>query len=371
MLIPLVHRGHRAVRLQRRHRPRTAAAASRRRRAARAARSRSTGEVPRELGARPARWSPVTCASPTRRSSALGEDWFTIEPWLATEWEQGPMDLTLTLRDDVTFHDGTPFNAEAVKVEHRVRPRQRRPVLRCAQRGRVGRRRRRDHVKINFSRPAPTFLTMLTQQQRPDRQPRGHRRRLDRHDARGHQPVGVRRGRVDRRHEDGLRARPTTTGATRPGSRTSSCTASPMTPRPPPHCCRARSTSRTPRKTRCRRIESCRTADTIDLPGHPQQHRLPRPRARRRLRGRGCAQGAVLRREQHRRTRRSTRGVLETPQQHFLDGEYGYNADIAGYPSTRCQAAAALEAAGEPGHRRRPSPPRRSTSSRSSSSPTA
>lgn len=39
-----------------------------------------------------------------------------IEPMLATEWEQVD-DLTwkFALRDDVTFHDGTPFNAEAVK----------------------------------------------------------------------------------------------------------------------------------------------------------------------------------------------------------------------------------------------------------------
>ena len=39
-----------------------------------------------------------------------------IVPWLATEWEKSADNLvwTFTLRDDVTFHDGTPFNAEAV-----------------------------------------------------------------------------------------------------------------------------------------------------------------------------------------------------------------------------------------------------------------
>lgn len=39
-----------------------------------------------------------------------------ILPNLATEWELNDdgSELTLTLRDDVTFHDGTPFNADAV-----------------------------------------------------------------------------------------------------------------------------------------------------------------------------------------------------------------------------------------------------------------
>lgn len=41
-----------------------------------------------------------------------------IVPNLATEWSYSDdgMQLTLKLRDDVTFHDGTPFNAEAVAV---------------------------------------------------------------------------------------------------------------------------------------------------------------------------------------------------------------------------------------------------------------
>lgn len=39
-----------------------------------------------------------------------------VSPVLATDWEQTDTELTLTLREDVTFHDGTPFNAEAVKT---------------------------------------------------------------------------------------------------------------------------------------------------------------------------------------------------------------------------------------------------------------
>lgn len=46
----------------------------------------------------------------------------TLAPMLATDWEwsEDNLRLTLTLRDDVTFTDGTEFNAEAVKanIEH-------------------------------------------------------------------------------------------------------------------------------------------------------------------------------------------------------------------------------------------------------------
>ena len=42
----------------------------------------------------------------------------TITPWLATEWETSEDGLTwdFTLQEDVTFTDGTPLDAEAVKV---------------------------------------------------------------------------------------------------------------------------------------------------------------------------------------------------------------------------------------------------------------
>ncbi|WP_051298743.1 ABC transporter substrate-binding protein [Arthrobacter castelli] len=49
-----------------------------------------------------------------------------IHPWLATSWEVSDDGLRYTfhLRDDVTFTDGTPFNAAAVKanLEHMVDP---------------------------------------------------------------------------------------------------------------------------------------------------------------------------------------------------------------------------------------------------------
>jgi peptide/nickel transport system substrate-binding protein len=44
----------------------------------------------------------------------------SIVPWLATEWEisEDGKSYTFKLRQDVKFHDGTPFNAEAVKYNY-------------------------------------------------------------------------------------------------------------------------------------------------------------------------------------------------------------------------------------------------------------
>ncbi|WP_167041846.1 ABC transporter substrate-binding protein [Salinibacterium sp. ZJ454] len=50
----------------------------------------------------------------------------TFAPWLAKSWEvsDDQLQYTFTLREDVTFHDGEPFNAEAVKAnfDHVVDP---------------------------------------------------------------------------------------------------------------------------------------------------------------------------------------------------------------------------------------------------------
>ncbi len=56
---------------------------------------------------------------------ALNEDG-TLDPWLATEWNVSPDQLTysFTLRDDVTFSNGEKFDGNAVKanLDHIVNP---------------------------------------------------------------------------------------------------------------------------------------------------------------------------------------------------------------------------------------------------------
>jgi peptide/nickel transport system substrate-binding protein len=59
------------------------------------------------------RWQQAALESLVR----LGKD-MQIEPWLATSWEVAPdsKSITFKLRQGVKFHDGTPFNAAAVKT---------------------------------------------------------------------------------------------------------------------------------------------------------------------------------------------------------------------------------------------------------------
>lgn len=88
------------------------------------------------------------------------------QPWLATEWEisEDNTEYTFKLREDVTFHDGEPFNAEAVKVnfERLSNPE-----------NAFNNRRYLDDVKkievvndytikLTIKQPSPTFLIDLT-----------------------------------------------------------------------------------------------------------------------------------------------------------------------------------------------------------------
>jgi len=94
----------------------------------------------------------------------------TILPNLATEWEfgEGATSLALTLRDDVTFHDGTPFDAEAVKTNIEY--------VRDVVGGQFGGPLAaveaievvdETHVSLTFSRPFSTFLDLLSQRNLP------------------------------------------------------------------------------------------------------------------------------------------------------------------------------------------------------------
>ncbi len=91
----------------------------------------------------------------------------TYYPGLATAWEFAPdfTSYTLTLRNDVKFHDGTPFNAEAVKFtfDRIIDPATKSGGALVA----LGPYESADvidefTVKINFSRANGSFLNMAT-----------------------------------------------------------------------------------------------------------------------------------------------------------------------------------------------------------------
>lgn len=65
-------------------------------------------------------WETLTKANSTYISlvyeglAEMAADGVTIQPRLAASWRESPNKLEITLREGVTFHDGTPFNAAAV-----------------------------------------------------------------------------------------------------------------------------------------------------------------------------------------------------------------------------------------------------------------
>lgn len=65
-------------------------------------------------------WETLTKANSTYLSLVyetlveLAPDGITLRPRLATAWKETPTSLEFTLRRGVTFHDGTPFDAQAV-----------------------------------------------------------------------------------------------------------------------------------------------------------------------------------------------------------------------------------------------------------------
>ena len=76
------------------------------------------------VAANPASWDLTKSTWPTWQSVHFLVDRLLVfdeseelQPWLVTDWEVSSdgLEFTLHLRDDVVFHDGEPFNAEAVK----------------------------------------------------------------------------------------------------------------------------------------------------------------------------------------------------------------------------------------------------------------
>jgi len=90
-----------------------------------------------------------------------------VQPFLATEWEQTDDSLTLTLAEGVTFHDGTPFDAEAVKTN--IETIQNTPGPYSGPFQVVESIDVVDDltVTLNFSGPAPSMLTTLSTRAAP------------------------------------------------------------------------------------------------------------------------------------------------------------------------------------------------------------
>ncbi|HEY4551042.1 MAG TPA: ABC transporter substrate-binding protein [Bacillus sp. (in: firmicutes)] len=89
-----------------------------------------------------------------------------IEPWLATEWEisEDQKTYTFKLREDVTFHDGSKFNAEVVKYNFdRIFDPKTKASTPASYMEKVESVEVLDEytVKITLSVPSATFLTLL------------------------------------------------------------------------------------------------------------------------------------------------------------------------------------------------------------------
>lgn len=88
----------------------------------------------------------------------------TYGTWLATAWEvsDDARVYTFTLRDDVTFHDGTPFDAEAVKVNFDyVADPANKSTGSVAKLGPVAEVLDEYTVRITLEQPESSFLTLI------------------------------------------------------------------------------------------------------------------------------------------------------------------------------------------------------------------
>ncbi|MFI6284217.1 ABC transporter substrate-binding protein [Streptomyces sp. NPDC051018] len=112
-------------------------------------------------------WETVTKQNSTFTSLvyesllSVAPDGFTLRPQLATEWKETPLRVDFTLRRGVVFHDGTPFDAEAVVTNlERI---QKTPSQYRGQLAAVKSVTAVDptHVRIDLKQPAPSLVTNL------------------------------------------------------------------------------------------------------------------------------------------------------------------------------------------------------------------
>ncbi|MCC2033230.1 ABC transporter substrate-binding protein [Microbacterium allomyrinae] len=307
-----------------------------------------SGTLKANWGGFPQSWAPGQPMEPGylrvpyETLTALGEDGFTVEPWLATEWEQTPADLTLTLRDDVTFHDGTAFDAEAVKVNiEYVRDNggQFSGALSMVESVEVV---DDTHVKIVFSRPAPTFLTMLTQRNVPMASPAAI--------ADGSivtTPVGTSPWAYD--EASSIAGTQMTFALTddywgeEPGFENIELYGIADDTAATAALLGGEIDITDTEEDQMPTIESAENADTLTYPAIRNNivffDRGPG----------GVFEDVNLRKAlcyaaDNEGYKAIDTGVLEAPQQHFLEGEYGYNADIVGYADPDAAADAYAEA---------------------------
>ncbi|NYE06457.1 peptide/nickel transport system substrate-binding protein [Bacillus niacini] len=94
----------------------------------------------------------------------------SIQPWLATEWtvSEDGKSYIFQLRADVKFHDGTPFNAEAVKFsfDRIIDPKTKSGNALSLLRPYVSSEVLEEYtIKINLATPSTAFLSNLSQNQ--------------------------------------------------------------------------------------------------------------------------------------------------------------------------------------------------------------
>lgn len=117
----------------------------------------------------------------------------TITPWLATEWETSADGLTwdFTLQSDVTFTDGTPLDAEAVKVnvEHLQDPEtQSSTGYLAVEKIREVEPVDATHVRFHLSAPDSALLESMSQQWTAIQSPAGIERGMEENCA---APIGT------------------------------------------------------------------------------------------------------------------------------------------------------------------------------------